>query len=144
LPYRNSRHLAGEDSRLPAIGVALDVVGIDVDDALRDAWRARVERVCVALGWTVVAPQAQVHACGVTLAFAAPPDQLRAACAANEWALCAALLERDPGHWSSLSELVGRTTPAVEPGSACPSGAIDEAGILLRFSALTWIEGRQD
>jgi len=142
LPYRNSRHLAGDDPRLPATGVALDVVGIDVDDALRDAWRARVERVCAALGWPVVAAQAHVHASGVTLAFAAPSDQLRAACAANEWALCAALLERDPGHWSSLSELLCRTTPAVDPGSGCPSRAIDEVAMLERFSALASTEGR--
>ncbi len=61
--------------------------------------------------------------------FTAPPNQLRTACEANEWALCAALVERDPGHWSSLQESL-RAAAHAEPRRGEIPTEIDEAPAL--------------
>ena len=60
-----------------AAGVALDVVGIDLDAELFAAWRKRIERARELLGW----PAASIVPPGTTttLAFAAPVEQLAVA-----------------------------------------------------------------
>ena len=93
----------------------LEVVGVSIDDPLLAAWRARVERVAARLGWR--GPQAIVrrHATGASLAISAPCDQLFLATEVNEWALCAALIERDPVRWSNLEQaLVAAAMTAAE------------------------------
>lgn len=107
LPYRRSRGLAPGNDLLGTPGVALDVVGLDVCAELEAGWRRRIENVARAIGWPSPAFASRAESHGHTLAFTAPSDQLRTARAANEWALCAALVELDPCHWGSLREEPG-------------------------------------
>lgn len=104
LPFRASRSLATGNALLGEAGVTLDVVGLDFEDDIHAAWQRRVEGAARQLGWP--APRIVTFATGPnhTLCFTAPPNQLRTACEANEWALCAAVLERDPFHWGALRE----------------------------------------
>jgi hypothetical protein len=121
---------------LPAAGVALDVAGIDLDERLLVAWRVRVERARGELGW----PAAATNACvgePTTLAFEAPARFLATAMEANEWALCAALVERDPFHWSGLRDSLRQGACAVTAsGVALPPPEIDDTAALARFARL--------
>ena len=132
LPFRSSRPLGQGNAFLAETGVALDVVGIDLEEGLHHAWRARIERTARLLHWP--APRFAVGREGrqVTLMFTAPADQLRTAREANEWALCAALLERDPAHWSSLQESL-RASSAVDPQRPGIRTDFDDA------AALAWL-----
>lgn len=104
LPFRASRSLESGNALLGEAGVTLDVVGLDFEDDIRAAWQRRVEGAARQLGWP--APRILTFATGPyhTLCFTAPANQLRTACRTNEWALCAAVLERDPYHWGALRE----------------------------------------
>ena len=108
LPFEDSRRLTGANLFFASTGAVLEVVvaGV-VDDSLLTDWRARVARARARLGWTVRldATVARLHPPGgASLALTAPCDQLFVATEINEWALCSALLERDPGRWSDLQE----------------------------------------
>jgi UDP-N-acetylmuramyl tripeptide synthase len=118
-----------------------------VQDALVEAWRARVERARRRLGWdgmSLPSPVvARVHASGASLALAAPLDQLFTATEVNEWALCAALYERDPLHWSALQEALaaaGTETAAAVAGA--PPPVLEESAALERFMHLAESEAR--
>ncbi|HYM27519.1 MAG TPA: Mur ligase family protein [Steroidobacteraceae bacterium] len=115
LPFDASRRLTGANLFFATTGVQLETVGLEVDAALLAAWRERVSRARAQLGW----PQAELamrrHAGGVSLALAAPCDQLYTATEVNEWALCAALWAREPGRWNALEQALG-------------AAALDEAG----------------
>src|SRR5271155_6031095 len=80
----------------------LETDGITVDEALLAGWRARVTRARAHLGWRSPGLAARAHASGVSLALAAPCDQLFVATEVNEWALCATLAERDPGYTAAF------------------------------------------
>jgi hypothetical protein len=125
LPFRSSRPLGQGDALLPETGVALDVVGIDLDDALHQAWRARIEHAAQQLRWPVPSFAASRQGNLVTLMFTAPANQLQTAREVNEWALCAALVERDPSHWSSLQESL-RAAADANPGCAGTLAELDE------------------
>jgi hypothetical protein len=140
VPFRSSRVLSLGDDLLPGRGVALDVVGIDWGETLDASWRHRVEQVASGLGWPV--PQFAEGRQGgcATLGFTAPIDQLLTAREANEWALCAALLERDPVHWSALHEAMRDAVIAharLDAAPPHPAAALDETAALahLRQSA---------
>jgi hypothetical protein len=121
---------------LPAAGVALDVAGIELDDELLAAWQVRVERARGQLGWPVAATNACVGD-PTTLAFEAPARFLTTAMEANEWALCAALVERDPGHWSGLRDSLRQAACTVTAsGLALPPPEIDDTAALARFARL--------
>jgi len=139
LPFRSSRPLGQGNAFLAETGVALDVVGIDLEEGLHDAWRARIERAVELLRWP--APRFAVGREGrlVTLMFTAPPDQLQTAREANEWALCAALLERDPGHWSALQESL-RAVAAADPQRPGILTELDDAAALARLARLAAAE----
>jgi cyanophycin synthetase len=113
----------------------LDVVGVSIDDTLIAAWRARIEQVGGRLGWVNRQAVARRHLGGVSLAIAAPYDQLFLATEVNEWALCAALIERDPVRWSALEEIL----VAEAPQSAIPP-VIEESAALARFVRLSSLE----
>jgi UDP-N-acetylmuramyl tripeptide synthase len=122
----------------------LDVPGVPIDDALIFAWRARVERAGARLGWLNRQAVARKHAGGVSLAIAAPLDQLFLATEVNEWALCAALVERDPVRWDKLEGvLIAQATQANE-NAASPAARIapmiEESAALLRFERLASLE----
>ena len=122
----------------------LDVVGVSIDDGLIAAWRARVERAGARLDWVHRQAVARRHAGGASLAIAAPYDQLFLATEVNEWALCAALVARDPVRWSALERaLVAEALQAAE-SAANPAAdiqpVIEESAALARFERLSSLE----
>jgi cyanophycin synthetase len=122
----------------------LDVAGTTLDDALTSAWRARVERAAARLGWALPQAVARRHAAGVSLAITAPYDQLFLATEINEWALCAALVERDPDRWAGLEEaLIEQALQAAEDTGAADVDllpVIDESAAFARFARLAALE----
>ncbi len=147
VPFRSSRVLAGHEALLGELGVALDIVGVLCEESLASGWRARVERVAHRLGWPAPRFAVANGPAGPTLAFTAPRDQLLTAREANEWALCAALLERDPGHWGALREalrdgVVGAARSDRAPPN--PAGSIDEKVALAHLQRMAGHEARPD
>ncbi|HEX9206916.1 MAG TPA: hypothetical protein VF851_01685 [Steroidobacteraceae bacterium] len=125
--------------------MALDVVGIDLEEGLHQAWRARIERVAQLLGWPVPRFAQRRDGRVVTLTFTVPCNQLHTAREANEWALCAALIERDPSHWSSLQESLRAAVTAAaadDPARACVATEIEEAPALQRLQRIGAAEAR--
>ncbi|MBV8742231.1 MAG: hypothetical protein JOZ12_10610 [Sinobacteraceae bacterium] len=94
------------------------------DAELIVGWRARIARAHAYLGWPAARTVVRTHLRGASFALTAPPDQLFTATEVNEWALCAALLERD----------------AAGPTSATP--LLDESGALARLQELARAEAR--
>ena len=122
----------------------LEVVRVDLDDALIAQWRRNVARARWHLGWDPAAAcVTRHHPSGVSLAIAAPPDQLFTATELNEWALCAALHDRDPLHWAglrdSLRAYAEQSGPS--PSSAFPP-EIDRHAALARLADIAARERR--
>jgi hypothetical protein len=121
LPFDASRRLTGANLFFASAGAVLETAGVEPDAALIDGWHARVARARARLGWTVPGVVARRHACGASLALAAPPDQLFTATDVNEWALCATLLAREPARWHDLEQALAAAAqesasdPALEP-----------------------------
>ncbi|HEY0768619.1 MAG TPA: Mur ligase family protein [Steroidobacteraceae bacterium] len=88
---------------------------------------------------------ARVHAGGASLALAAPCDQLYVATEVNEWALCAALLARDPHRWSGLEAALAASVleDAADP-SAIIAPVLDERAAFERFERLAAREARPE
>jgi cyanophycin synthetase len=122
----------------------LDVVRAALDEVDIGAWRARVERIGERLGWADRRCVARRHARGILLAISAPADQLLLATELNEWALCAALVERDPNRWAHLQDaLVAAVVDGANPASELTPGllpVIEESAALARFRQLSAIE----
>jgi hypothetical protein len=132
LPYRRSRALAPGNDLLGNPGVALDVVGREVGSDLEAGWRQRIEQVARAIGWPAPTFARRDAEQGQTLAFAAPHDQLQTARTANEWALCAALVELDPCHWGSLWDCA----PILSESDRSHGTATDDDGTIRRLVRL--------
>jgi cyanophycin synthetase len=116
-----------------------------MDEALLSAWRARAERARAHLGWRMRGVVARRHAGGTSLALAAPCDQLFVATEVNEWALCAALVARDPHHWSSLEEaLAASALEDAADASAVITPVLDEPAAFARFERLAAHEARPE
>jgi cyanophycin synthetase len=122
----------------------LDAVGVAVDEELLAAWRGRIERAGARLAWVGRQSAVRPHAGGVLLAISAPGDQLLLATEVNEWALCAALVERDPKRWAGLQDALiaaaldsadDGTNPAVEFAPV-----LEETAALARFQRLAALE----
>jgi cyanophycin synthetase len=142
LPFEDSRRLTGANLFFASTGAVLDVVGVSLDDDLICAWRARVERAGARLSWVYAQAVARRHKGGVTLAIAAPVDQLFLATEVNEWALCAALLERDPVRWSALQEALIAEALQSNQGSTASAAAdilpvLEESAAFARFLRLS-------
>jgi len=125
-------------------GAVLEAVAVSVDDALIAAWRMRIDRATKRLGWSGCRAIARRHASGASLAISAPSDQLFLATEVNEWALCAALVERDPVGWCGLeAALVAQAQQAAEnspnPEADMPP-VIEECAALARFERLSSLE----
>jgi cyanophycin synthetase len=126
----------------------LEVVGVALDDALLSAWRTRVARAGAHLSWVNRQSAVRRHASGASLAIAAPCDQLFLATEVNEWALCAALVERDPAKWGSLEESLVAAAMAASEDTANPGTdlvpVIEESAAFARFERLADLESRPD
>jgi cyanophycin synthetase len=143
LPFDSSRRLTGANLFFAGCGAVLETEGIEVDAALLAAWRARLERARTHLGWYTPGVVARRHAGGVSLAHAAPPDQLFVATEVNEWALCATLLARDPHRWSGLEEaLIAAALEAAENPATVIEPVLEERAALERFARLAADEAR--
>ncbi len=122
----------------------LDVVRASLDEATIGAWRARVERVGVQLGWADRRCVVRRHAGGILLAISAPADQLLLATEVNEWAVCAALAERDPHRWAGLEHaLVAAAQSEANPAAELAPGLLpvmEENAALARFRQLSAVE----
>ena len=122
----------------------LEVVGVSVDEPLVAAWRARVERLAARLGWRHPQSVVRRHSTGASLAIAAPCDQLFLATEVNEWALCAALVERDPVRWSGIERALVAAAMTASENTANPAAdlppVIEEAAALERFARLAALE----
>ena len=108
----------------------LESAATDTDAALLKAWKARVQRAKRHLRWPDSAVVAIPHAGGASLALAAPPDQLITATELNEWALAAALLERNPSREAELLAALAFE----QPDAPVPPG-IEETAALERLAA---------
>jgi len=144
LPFEDSRRLTGSNLFFASTGAVLDVVRASLDEAQIGAWRARIERVGAALGWHDSRSVVRRHAGGILLAISAPADQLLLATEVNEWALCAALAERDPARAASLQDaLVAAATDEANPAAELVPGllpVIEERAALARFRQLSAVE----
>jgi UDP-N-acetylmuramyl tripeptide synthase len=115
----------------------LEVVEVDIDTALLDAWRRRALEAGAHLGWPQAEAIARRHAGGASLALAAPSDQLFVATEVNEWALCAALVEREPARASPLEAALAAAAAADSTGPAAEfPPLIEETAALARFAVL--------
>ena len=150
LPFEASRRLMGANLFFAGTGAQLETTGITVDAILLDAWRARVSRARAHLGWNDVdagqhspAVMARRHASGASLALAAPLDTLYTATEVNEWALCAALIERDPSRWHGLEEELAAEAfaDAANVQDFIPP-VLEEPAALARFERLAAREAR--
>jgi cyanophycin synthetase len=84
------------------------------------------------------------HSTGASLAIAAPCDQLFLATEINEWALCAALVERDPVRWSTLEQALVAAAMTASENTANRAAnlrpVIEESAALERFKRLAALE----
>jgi UDP-N-acetylmuramyl tripeptide synthase len=86
-PFEDSRRLTGCNFHFAGTGAALEAApGLAFDDATLVRWRGNIAVARAALGWPDGAVVVRRHRSGVSLAFAAPLDQLYAATEVNEWA----------------------------------------------------------
>jgi cyanophycin synthetase len=127
-------------------GAVLDISTAPIDDDLIAAWRARVMRAGAHLGWANAQAVVRRHATGASLAITAPYDQLFLATEINEWALCAALIARDPNRSSELETALIAAASQVAGNSAAPAAAIppviEESAALARFERLSALEAQ--
>jgi cyanophycin synthetase len=143
LPFEDSRRLTGANLFFASTGAVLEVVADVADDSLLEQWRERVARARGRLGWTLTDTVSRVHRPGVSLALAAPCDQLFVATEINEWALCSALVERDPNRWDGLQEalLQAALEDADDPQSVIPP-VLEESAAFARFERLAAAQRR--
>jgi cyanophycin synthetase len=136
--------LTGANLFFASTGAVLDVVRASLDEADISAWRARVDLVGAELGWSDRRCVARRHAGGVLLAVSAPADQLLLATEVNEWALCAALTQRDPKRRAGLEDaLVAAAIEDADPGAELAPALLpvmEESAALTRFKKLSALE----
>jgi cyanophycin synthetase len=127
-------------------GAVLELAAEHLDDDVIAGWRARVARAARHLRWTGCGAVARKHVDGVSLAIAAPYDQLFLATEVNEWALCATLAERDPMRWPDLEEALVHAAIQAADNSPVPIGdlipVLEETAAFARFERLSQDEAR--
>ena len=88
VPFDDSRRLTGFNLYFRDVGAVLETGGAVPDELALHAWDMHVGRAFA--HWPAGARVARRHRRGVSLAFAAPLDQLFSATEVNEWAWCCA------------------------------------------------------
>ena len=145
LPFVDSRRLTGANLFFVATGATLEITGVALDEELLSGWRERVGRARARLAWSTTEIVVRRHTGGASLALAAPLDQLFLATEVNEWALCAALFERDPLRWSGMEAalLTAALENAADATDVDPP-VLDEPAAFARFARLAAREARAD
>jgi len=96
------------------------------------------------LGWRHAQSVVRRHSTGASLAIAAPCDQLFLATEVNEWALCAALVERDPVRWGALEQALVAAAMTAAENAANPAAnlkpVIEESAAFERFRRIAALE----
>lgn len=141
MPFEDSRRLTGSNLFFPGTGAVLELVRGPADARLIKAWRARVRRGRAHLGWSERPVVARAHGDGTSLAIAAPCDQLFTATELNEWAVCAALAEREPAQAVPLLEAL--VEASVAQSSAAASADAPEIDEQLAFARLERLASRE-
>jgi cyanophycin synthetase len=143
LPFEDSRRLTGPNLFFASTGAVLEVTANVADELLLDEWRGRVAHARERLAWKRADTVVRRHPPRATLAFTAPCDQLFLATEINEWALCSALLERDPVHWRWLQDALQQAAleNADDPQSVIPP-MLEESAAFARFERLAATERR--
>ena len=85
-PFDDSRRLTGFNLYFRDVGAVLEAMEPLPEESALQAWDIAVQHACTALGWPLRARIARRHRSGLSLAFAAPLDQLFSATEVNEWA----------------------------------------------------------
>jgi len=143
LPFEASRRLIGANRFFATCGAQLETIGIAVDADLLSAWQVRAERARAHLRWDMPGAVFRAHARGASLALAAPVDALLTATEVNEWALCAALAERNPARREGLeAELAAAALEAAAGGGPHITPVLEESAALERFALLAEREAR--
>jgi len=124
-PFEESRRLTGCNLYFSGPGAALESArGLIYDQATLERWRENIAAIRDALGWPDDDVCVRVHASGVSLAFAAPVDQLYSAVAANEWAWRAALLGSS-GEISAVAASGPAVAQADDSATHAPNDPVD-------------------
>ncbi len=132
-PFEDSRRLTGCNLYFAGSGAALESArGLAFDDAAIERWRANIAAARAALGWAEGAIYVRRHASGVSLAYAAPMDQLYTATEAGEWAWLDAIGVR------SDAEVEGEDDAPPRPHA----GALPRADALRTLAALARAEAK--
>ena len=98
-PFEDSRRLTGCNFYFSGTGAALEAArGVPFDDAAIDRWRGHLAAARRVLAWPEGDVVVRRHRSGVSLAFAAPLDQLYTATEVNEWAWWSALSSEPANH----------------------------------------------
>jgi len=127
----DSRRLPGPHLVFDAEGAVIDArVPAAVAPALIAAWEQHLRSALQALEWPLGAIVAQTNPVGVSLAFAAPIDQLFAATEVNEWAFDSAVASLRGETYPALSAVLPAIRAAIldeaSPALAALSRAADE------------------
>jgi cyanophycin synthetase len=103
----------------------------------------RAEAAAQVHGATAVPAAPLTSLLGASLAIAAPYDQLFVATEVNEWALCSALLARDPARWRDLEQVLVQSAweDADDPQTVVPP-VLEEQAAFARFKRLAAAERR--
>jgi len=125
-PFAESRRLTGHNRFFDGPGAVLETTVRD--PATLAAWRARARLARQELRWPEAPVCAVTHRAGASLALAAPVDQLFTATEVNEWALAAAIAEREPSQRQALVAALA----AEQPDEPDPP-ELETAGALLRL-----------
>jgi UDP-N-acetylmuramyl tripeptide synthase len=131
LPFEDSRRLTGANRHFASPAAVLEA-RVPVDAALETAWRARIAEAATALGWPSPRLALRRHAAGAELAVAAPHQRLFTTVEANEWALCAALVDLGRADAAALDAALAQAAednplPGALAGPALPVVAPEAA-----------------
>jgi UDP-N-acetylmuramyl tripeptide synthase len=105
----DSRRLTGPSLLMDVPGAILDaeLAGVDASGFIQD-WTMALLPMLEGLGWPLEAAGARPYKGGVSLAFAAPIDQLYVATEVNEWAFASAAQANDVGEAAEFAAELAR------------------------------------
>ena len=138
-PFEDSRRLTGCNFYFAGTGAALEAAqGVPFGDATLARWRGNIATARASLAWPEGEVVARRHRSGVSLAFAAPIDQLYAATEVNEWAWWSALQDDDGGGDGSRDSVIEPTETPGDGVAAATAPTKPMAWLHAPGSAAVW------